>query len=86
MTVGQGLLAELETVMGELEALLKNPDVGSALAGRGVNISLALVGVEGLRAYLEGDKARAAEEFSTVAEEVAARLAASKADAGQRPS
>ncbi len=74
----RGPLAELVEVLGELDTLLKNPGVGAALAAKGVNISLALVGVEGLRAYLDGDKERAAEEFSTVAEEVASRLQASR--------
>ena len=79
-------LAELCEVLGELDTLLKNPDVGAALADRGVNISLALVGVEGLRAYLEGDKVRAAEEFSTLAEELAGRLELSKELARSKPS
>ena len=33
---------ELDDVFDELDVLLKNADVGSELAGRGVNISLAL--------------------------------------------
>ena len=79
-------LQQIDDVLGELEGLLKNPDVGAALAEKGVNISLALAGVDGLRAYLAGDKERAAEEFGTVAEEVAARLAASKGLAANKPS
>jgi hypothetical protein len=79
-------LGEIATVLDELDALLKNPDVGAALAERGVNISLALVGVDGLRAYLEGDKARAAEEFGTLAEEVTARLAVARELSRSRPS
>jgi Ser/Thr protein kinase RdoA (MazF antagonist) len=82
----KGPLGELGEVLGELDVLLKNPDVGAALADRGVNISLALVGVEGLRAYLSGDKARAAEEFSTLAEEVTSRLEAARALARDKPS
>jgi hypothetical protein len=86
MADAKGPLGELSTVLGELDTLLKNPDVGAALAERGVNISLALVGVEGLRAYLEGDKQRAAEEFGTLAEEVTARLETSRELARSKPS
>jgi len=86
MDATKGPLGELGEVLGELDTLLKNPDVGAALAERGVNISLALVGVEGLRAYLAGEKERAAEEFSTLAEEVTARLAASRELARDKPS
>jgi hypothetical protein len=82
----RGPLGELHEVLGELDTLLKNPDVGAALADRGVNISLALVGVEGLRAYIEGDKERAAEEFSTLAEEVTSRLAVARDMARSKPS
>jgi len=81
-----GPLARIDAVLAELESLLKNPDLGALLAERGVNISLALVGVDGLRAYLAGDKERAAEEFGTVAEEVTARLAVARELARSRPS
>jgi hypothetical protein len=67
-------LAELDDLLAELDLLLKNPDAGAALAEKGVNVSLALVAADGLRAYLHGDKARAAEELGTAAEEIAARL------------
>jgi hypothetical protein len=79
-------LHELDDLLTELETLLKNPDVGSALASRGVNVSLALVGTEGLRAYLSGDKEQAAEEFDTLAEEISERLRASKELAKGKPS
>ena len=49
-------------------------NVGAELTARGVNTSLAIVGAEALAAYLTGDKARAAEDFETVAEEIRARL------------
>lgn len=67
-------LRELAEVFDDLETLLKNNDVGDALAARGVNVSLALVGLDGLRAYVQGDKARAVDDLGTVAEEIAARL------------
>ncbi len=66
-------MKELDEVFSELVSLLKNPDVGAELAARGVNISLAIVGVEGLAAYVRGDKATAAEDLMTVAEEIASR-------------
>ncbi|AKV01212.1 hypothetical protein AKJ09_07875 [Labilithrix luteola] len=73
-------MKELREVFGDLDELLKNPDVGGALNARGVNVSLAIVAAEALLAYIEGDKARAAEDFDTVAEEIASRLASSKKD------
>jgi hypothetical protein len=79
-------LHELSDLLHELEALLKNPDVGAELAGIGVNVSLALVATDGLRSYLAGDKKHAAEEFSTIAEEIAARLEASKELSKGKPS
>jgi hypothetical protein len=66
-------MKELDEVFAELVTLLKNPDVGAELAARGVNVSLAIVGLEGLAAYVRGDKATAAEDLSTVAEEIASR-------------
>lgn len=69
-------MKELDEVFAELVTLLKNPDVGAELAARGVNISLAIVGVEGLAAYVHGDKATAAEDLSTVAEEISSRRGA----------
>lgn len=78
-------MKELREVFEDLDALLKNPEVGSELAHNGVNISLAIVAAEALRAYvLEGDKARAAEDFETVAEEIAHRHAASQQEASQQ--
>lgn len=65
---------ELKEVLGELSQLLKNPDVVGALSDRGVNASLALVAIEGLGAYLVGDKAQAAEDLKCVAEEIEGRL------------
>lgn len=68
-------MKELDEVFEDLVTLLKNPDVVAALTARGINTSLALVGAEGLMAYVNGDKARAVEDLSTVAEEIAARAA-----------
>jgi len=69
-------LKEIDDLFDELDGLLKNVDVESDLATRGVNVSLAIVAADGLRAYLHGDKARAADDLGTVAEEILARLKA----------
>jgi hypothetical protein len=71
-------MKELREVFEDLDALLKNPEVGAELTERGVNVSLAIVAAEALVAYVEGDRERAAEDFDTVAEEIATRLAAGK--------
>ena len=68
-------LKELDEVFEDLVTLLKNPEVGAALTERGVNISLAIVGVEGLASYVHGEKERAADDLLTVAEEIKSRLA-----------
>ena len=65
---------ELAELMDELDALLKNPDVGAQLTARGINTSLALLVADALRAYLKGNKREAAEDLSTAAEEIASRL------------
>lgn len=77
-------LKELDEVFEDLVTLLKNPEVGAELASRGVNISLAIVGAEGLAAYVHGEKERAAEDLLTVGEEIKARLAGS--DSEKKPS
>lgn len=74
-------LKELDEVLEDLVVLLKNPDCAGELIARGINTSLAIVAAEGLHAYVKGDKARAADDFATVAEEIATRLAVSKAGA-----
>lgn len=74
-------LKELDDVLEDLVTLLKNPDVGAALTSLGVNTSLAIVGAEGIAAYVNGDKARAADDLGTVAEEIKARLTVAKSGA-----
>jgi hypothetical protein len=74
-------MKELDEVLDDLVTLLKNPEVVSELTSRGINTSLALVGAEGLQAYVHGDKARAAEDLATVAEEIAARAATKSGEA-----
>lgn len=68
------VMKELDEVFDDLVALLKNPEAGAELASRGINVSLAILAAEGLAAYLKGDKERAADDLSTVAEEIAARM------------
>ncbi len=65
---------EIAELMDELETLLKNSDVGGVLTARGINTSLALLAAEGLRGYLQGRKAEAADDLATAAEEIASRL------------
>jgi hypothetical protein len=70
-------LAELDELFDELDQLLKNPDVGSELAAKGVNSSLAMTLAYGLRAYVHGDKQQALLELGTATDEIAARMARS---------
>jgi hypothetical protein len=83
MTDDSLAMKELREVFDDLDTLLKNPEVGAALTARGVNLSLAIVAADAVRAYVEGDRARAAEDFSCVAEEIATRLAASQGAAAK---
>lgn len=69
---------DLSRLLDEIEVELKRGGVVAALTARGVNASLALVALHGLRAYvIEDKKVDAAEDFATVSEEIFARLAAS---------
>jgi hypothetical protein len=75
---GIALTHEIEMVLGELDDLLKNGDLVSSLAEKGVNASVALLASQALAAYLRGDKAQAADDFQAVAEEIRDRLSLSK--------
>lgn len=66
---------EIAALFDDLTDLMKNGDVIAALSQRGVNASIALTAIEGLRSYLEGKKAEAAEDFAMVADEIKGRLA-----------
>jgi len=70
----------VSNVLDELEDLLKNGDVIEALSNKGINASLALVAIDGLRAYLDGRKADAADDLGTVAEEIRGRLELTRSD------
>jgi hypothetical protein len=70
--------SDFRRLFSELEWLLKDGSVIAALTARGINASIALYALEGLRAYLvDDDKVQAAQDFATVAEEIFGRLAAS---------
>ena len=64
---------EIEALLEDLEALLKNGEVIGALTARGINASLALLAAGGLRASLAGHKAEAADDLAAAAEEIRAR-------------
>jgi hypothetical protein len=64
-------------LLQEVEGLLKSAHLALDFGRRGINTSLALVAVQGLVAYLDGNKVRAADDFGTVADEIRARLAKS---------
>jgi hypothetical protein len=67
-------LAELEELLDDLDVVLKRPEIDAELTSRGINTSLALLVADGLRAYVQGRKKEAADDLSTAAEEIAARL------------
>jgi hypothetical protein len=79
-------MKELREVFEDLDTLLKNPEVGSELTARGVNVSLAIVAAEALGASVVGDRERAAEDFDTVAEEIKTRMAATRKSKDGAPS
>lgn len=68
-----GSAAILTRLLGEVEALLKQPSVEVELSRRGVNSSIALIATQGLAAYFEGNLRRAADDLGTAAEEITAR-------------
>ncbi len=67
-----------------LEALLKTPDVGHTLAARGVNTSIGLIALQGVRAYLEGQKTRAMDDLETALDEIRARDEAARRRESER--
>lgn len=66
----------LKELFDELEQVLKEPTSLADLTASGVNASIALVAVQGLRAYLKGDNAQAADDLGTAAEEIRLRFEA----------
>lgn len=79
--MAKALPRELAGTLASLEQHLKDPTIGAALSDGGVNVSLAIVALDGLRAYLEGSHQRAADELATAAEEIGARHARASTEA-----
>ena len=61
-------------LLQQAEALLKDGRLGLDFGRSGVNTSVAVTAVQGLVAYLDGNKSRAADDLMTAAEEIRARL------------
>ena len=74
MTEQRGSSAAAVALLLEVEALLKDARLGLDFGRSGVNTSIALLAVQGLIGYLEGNKRRAVEDLSTAADEIRARL------------
>jgi hypothetical protein len=74
MTAQGASAASVLKLLAEAEILLKVPATGSDLARHGINPSIALLALQGLVAYLEGDKLRGLDDLSTAADEIRARL------------
>lgn len=74
MAEEHGSVATIVRLLSDIEALLKNPNLGVELGQRGINASIALVAVQGLVAYVEGNRLRAQEDLATAAEEILARM------------
>lgn len=66
---------DADALLEQLEAMLKDPERHEAFAAARVNTSIALLVVDGLRAYFTGDDAQAAEDLGAAAEEIEARRA-----------
>jgi hypothetical protein len=76
MATGDGTTQAITKLLSDVESLLKSASVSMELAKRGVNTSVALVAVQGLAAYVAGNKHRAADDLGTAADEIRARLEA----------
>jgi hypothetical protein len=69
-----GSAATAVRLLRDVESLLKHPSVAMELGRGGVNTSIALLAIQGVEAYLEGNRRRAAEDLTTAAEEILARM------------
>lgn len=69
-----GSVAALGRLLHEVELLLKEPRIGMELGRQGINMSIALVAVQGVAAYLRGDSRAASDDLMTAAEELRSRL------------
>ncbi len=73
MAEHHGTVATLGRLLKEIEAVLKEPQMGMELGSRGVNTSITLLAVQGVGAYIEGNSRQASEDLATAAEEMKAR-------------
>jgi hypothetical protein len=80
MTEPQNSRGAALRLLQDVEALLKNPQLALDFARGGVNTSIALIAVQGLAAYLDGNKSRAADDLGTAVDEIRARLEAPTSD------
>ena len=74
MAEQHGSVATTLRLLREIEALMKHPSVAVELGHRGVNSSIAILAVQALSAYVDGQRARALDDFATVTDEIRARL------------
>jgi hypothetical protein len=68
MTI-EDVLAQLD----DLERAMKAPPFEATLNRQNLNLSFALLAVEGLRAYLQGDITEAQDTFATLTDELSLR-------------
>jgi hypothetical protein len=74
MVEHHGSVATITRLLSDVEGLLKHPSISVELGNRGINASIALLAVQGLTAYVEGNRLRAQEDFATAAEEILTRM------------
>jgi hypothetical protein len=74
MSTDHGSVAAVSRLLREIEALLKHPSVTLELGRRGVNASITMLAVQGLTAYVEGNRRQAQDDLATAAEEIRTRL------------
>lgn len=60
-------------LLDRLETILKDPERAETFEKKRANTSLALLAVDGIRAYLEGEHVQAAEDLAAAAEEILER-------------
>jgi hypothetical protein len=64
---------EALVLLGRLEKAMKAPEFEAALNSQKLNSSFALLAIEALQAYLQGDAEAAQSDFATLANELNAR-------------
>lgn len=73
MTEHHGSVHALGRLLGEVEQLLKHPSVAVELGRAGVNASIALLAVQGVAAYVQGNEVSALDDLGTAVDEIRAR-------------